>query len=203
MEELSVEGLYRPPSDKLSQGDIIRNVPHVHLKPPLNVWRSETTKWGQRLTLYEYSPSEQGAPPGGATPQGGFKFSVGEQVAAFCQVTIGIVLTYDCDIDNEQKHRLIALIRPLTGVGPDYQQIVRDNLNYNFWYLPAIEDKIPESYVDFRRITTVAPQFLEHMDRIASLTSSGIKSMQTQLILSLTHRELTDDIDAVTRQKND
>ena len=72
-----------------------------------------------------------------------------------------MVLTYDCEIDKDKKHRHLALIRPLGPLPAQDQQTIRERRNVSYCYLPAYPDIFEESYVDFRRMTTVRPDFLE------------------------------------------
>ncbi len=181
---MKAEEFYRDADPLWCQGDIIREIPHIHLRPPppLTVIRRESVKWGERLTPYEY---------GSNTPQGGFDFAHGEQVLASCQVAFGMVLSHDCEIDKDPKYRMVALIRPLSEVRSDGQEIIRANRNFSACYLPAYAEIIGESYVDFRRITTLHPDFLENSERIASLTDEAVKYIQTQLFRFLTRRDVS------------
>ena len=184
------EEFYRDVDPLWCQGDIIRQVPHLHLKPPLKALRKETTRSGERLVPFEYQfGSKEGelahAPPGG------FKFSDGEQVGAFCQIALGMVLSHDCEMDKDSKHRQVALIRPLGPLPPRDQQTIRENLNFSYCYLPAYSDIIAESYVDFRRITTLHPDYLQNPDRVLSLTGEALNYVKIQFIRYVTRLDLS------------
>ncbi len=66
-------GYYRDVDPSWCQGDIIREIPHIHLKPPLPLTavRRETAKGGlMRLTPYEYNSSTlQAGVPGNTPPR--------------------------------------------------------------------------------------------------------------------------------------
>jgi len=191
---MNAEEFYRDADSLLCQGDIIREIPHIHLRPPLplTVIRKEQTKWGQRLTPYEYGSSATHAEaPGSTSPQGGFKFAQGEQVLTFCQVAFGMVLSHGCEIDKDSKHRMVALIRPLSGVPPEGLEIIRSHNNLSACYLPAYGEIMGESYVDFRRITTLHPDFLKNSERIASLTDEAVKYVQTQFFRFVTRLDVS------------
>src|SRR6266704_3379494 len=99
---MKADQFYRDVDSLWCQGDIIREIPHIHMKSPLTVIRREQVKWGQRLTPYEYgSGAPQAEVPGNTSPQGGFKFAQGEQVLAFCQVAFGMILSHGCEIDKD------------------------------------------------------------------------------------------------------
>src|SRR5262249_60351438 len=98
-------------------------------------------------------------------------------------VTRGLVLNYDCDLVNEEDHCLVAIVRPLAGVNEDDRQIIRENRNFNYLFLPRNDDYgLAEAYVDFRQITCLDPELLEKIGtRRASLTPEGILGLQAQL----------------------
>lgn len=189
---MKTEEFYRAADPLLCQGDIIREVPHIHLKPPLTAVRKESTSRGEMLAPYEYrlGVPEQGDPVN-VPPRGGFKFATGDHVVAFCQLGFGMVLSHGCEVDKDPKHRMVALIRPLRGVPSEGQEIIRAHLNFSACYLPAYSEIIGESYVDFRRITTLHPDFLESSERIASLTDEAVKYIQTQFFRFLTRRDVS------------
>jgi hypothetical protein len=189
---MNLEEFYRDVDPRWCQGDIIRQVPHIHLKPPLIAVRRESTKSGEKLAPFEYplgAPNEEN--PVNATPRGGFKFGTGDNIVAFCQLGFGMVLTYDCEIDNDKKHRHIALIRPLGPLPAQDQQTIRERRNVSYCYLPAYPDVIEESYVDFRRMTTVHPDLLQNTERILSLTENAVRYVWIQLIRYWTRLDIS------------
>lgn len=189
---MDASNFYRDPDPELCQGDILYSIPHLHLKPPFQALRSTTGRGGQQVfTPYPFDISALFAHGDHSEPPGGFKFDRGEQVSSFCQVSLGIILTHDCDIDQDPKHRLVALIRPLDPRQPAQdQQVIRENRNFNFFYLPPYRDKMQESYVDFRRITCLAPEFLDKKRRVTSLTKFAIDQLHLRLFQFLTRRDL-------------
>jgi hypothetical protein len=58
-----------------------------------------------------------------------------------------MVLSYDCEVDKDPKHRMVALIRPLRGVPSEGQEIIRAHDNFSACYLPAYGEIMSESYV--------------------------------------------------------
>ena len=118
---------YREPDQQLCQGDLVRAVPHLHLKPPLQMLRPQSTSQGQLLAPYDISPGA--APPvrqGRSSSPVRLRLSEGEHVSAFCQIALGIVLSHGCEIEKDNRHRLLALVRPLGPLPPDVQQVIRD-----------------------------------------------------------------------------
>jgi hypothetical protein len=145
------EEFYRETDPLWCQGDIIREIPHIHLRPPLplTVVRKEQVKWGLRLAPYPYdSSASQVETPESASPAGGFKFIQGEQILAFCQIAFGMILSYDCEMEKDATHRMVALIRPLSPVPPEGQKIMlytclwQDN-GRKLCGLPAINNTSP------------------------------------------------------------
>ncbi len=189
------EPFYKDVAPELSQGDILDGIPHLFLRPPLFALRKVILAGGREaLGFYEYPPPTEespGASRGKQLPGGGFHFQAGEQAAALCQVSRAIVLSHDCDIENEKEHRLVALVRPLAPVtDPGHQEIIRQNRNFNYLYLPAAEG-LDEAYVDFRRLTSLSPHFLATASRLRSLSGEGVRALQFGFFRFLTHHELT------------
>jgi hypothetical protein len=189
---MNLENFYRDVDPRWCQGDIIREVPHIHLKPPLRAVRREfTPKWGEKLIPFEYAFSVPGeGEPANTPPPGGFKFDTGDQVVAFCQVGLGMVLSHSCEMDKDSKHREIALIRPLGHLPAQDQQTIRENRNLSYCYLPAYSNIIAESYIDFRRKTTLHPDFLLNTERVLSLTDEAVNYILIQSIRYTTRRDV-------------
>jgi hypothetical protein len=184
-------GFYRPSlADQVSQGDIFDAVPKLHLKPPLAVLRRIMIKGG--VEARSYLPVAKTGEPTAPLPGGPLRLrdKQGEQIECFCQVSRAILLTYDCEIDHDEDHRMVALVRPLTGLPAPSQDVIRNNQNFIFFYLPGHAD-FGEGYVDFRRVTCLTPSFLDDATRIASLSSDALMALQRQLLLYLTRRELS------------
>jgi hypothetical protein len=70
----------------------------------------------------------------------------GALVGATCQVTRAMLLTYDCEIDKDTKHRTVDLIRPVpTNMPVPDRTTIQQNKRFSFFYLPAGGDPLPES----------------------------------------------------------
>jgi hypothetical protein len=173
--------LYRPVDAQLCQGDIFERVPHVILKEqPLPLRKATLSK---KRTGYEAEELAEGTLP--ATP------AEGALVPATCQVTRAMLLTHGCEIDKDKKHRLIALIRPMPKEwNEENRKIVKEGRDYSFFYLPPGDGKLVESYVDFRRICTVAPIWVDSMPRLTSLTEEARQAMMLQFFRYLARVEL-------------
>jgi hypothetical protein len=100
---MNAASCYRPVDLQLCQGDILERVPHLYLKDFPGPIR-KTTGTGSRIVyeLEELAPGAQATAP-----------EEGILVPAHCQITRAMLLTYDCEIDKDRKHRMVALIRPL------------------------------------------------------------------------------------------
>ena len=188
------DAFYQTGGKDIVQGDIFDGVPHLFLRPPLHVLRRVTLAGGREaMGFYQYPPPTDESPGGreGKIPPGGpFHLGSGEQASSFCQVSRAIVLNHDCDIENEPEHRLVALVRPLAPVrDAAHQEVIRLNQNYSYFYLPA-EGEMPDAYVDFRRITSLTPDFLSISDRLSSLSEESVKALQFHLFRFLTRRDI-------------
>jgi hypothetical protein len=174
---------YRPVDADILQGDIFRDVPHLFLKPPLQAIRGPITgkqgrpSWG----IYTHPlPLGSGSLPIDQPRIGGpFQFREGEQVPVRCNVTLGIVMNHECDIENEPEHRLIALVRPLGPVqNPEHRRVIQENRNSAYFYLPSLEGVMEEAYVDFRRLTSLSPEFLAAINRLTALSPIAVQGLQ-------------------------
>ncbi|MCI0461578.1 MAG: hypothetical protein L0Z62_31905 [Gemmataceae bacterium] len=115
----------------------------------------------------------------------------GVLVPAQCHVTRAMLLTFDCEIDKDKKHRTVMLIRPLPPDMPEKDRtIIRENRRFPFFYLPAEGDTLPEGYVDFRRICTVSAEWVDSANRLASLTQTARQAMLLQFFHFIARVEL-------------
>jgi hypothetical protein len=191
---MTSEEFYRDLDACWCQGDIIREVPHIHIKPPLIAVRKETTKSGERFAPFEYHlglSGEEG--PVNNPPRGSFKIATGDEVLASCQLAFGMILTHGCEIDKDLRYCQVALIRPLSAVPLESQDVIRTNKNLSYCYLPPYKEIMGESYVDFRRITTLHPAFLNDSERVVSLTDDAVKYVHTLLFRFWTRRDIDPD----------
>jgi hypothetical protein len=147
---MDAAAFYRDVEDQFCQGDIFVDVPHLFLKdrptspPPLSLAGKKAGSWTDELS-------------GPEPPTAGAEVVV----PAPCLVDRAILLTYGCEIDKDKRHRLIALVRPMTSLRPAEKDVVRKNGRYACFHLPPLAPAIQEGYVDFRRMSTVSPGWLE------------------------------------------
>lgn len=86
---------------------------------------------------------------------------------------------------------MVALVRPLPASMPAQDlATIRENRRYAFFYLSAGGERLLESYVDFRRICTVAPTWVDSAHRLASLTMVARQAMLLQFFRFLARVEL-------------
>lgn len=161
--------LYLPPSneDPLLQGDIFHNVPFVWVtERPLLIARHFQQGAGGRQIYGVHK--EFDAPtlhPGATTPPTTpFRLEDREdpELAVVPVVlSTGIMLTHDCEIENDD-HRLLALIRPITDLEEPFRQRCLDGLRTDMFPLLPQDDEpaMPTSYVDFKIITPLRPRAL-------------------------------------------
>jgi hypothetical protein len=181
---------YRPTDPQLCQGDILERVPHLVLKEQPRPLR-KTTLPSNRI-VYEMEELPEGALP--TTPDDGLL------VPAACHVSRAMLLTHDCEIDKDKKHRTVVLIRQLPGSMPAQDRVtIQENRRFPFFHLPAGGDNLPESYVDFRRVCTVSPQWVDSATRLASLSHGARQAMLLQLFRFLTRVELDPKAFGVTQ----
>jgi hypothetical protein len=178
---MDATSLYRAVDAQLCQGNILERVPHVILKEQPCPLRKATLS--KKRMGYEVDELPEGTLP--TTP------GEGTLVPATCQVTRAMLLTHGCEIDKDKKHRLVALIRPMPKEWDEEpRKIVQEGRDFSFFYLPPQEKQLVESYVDFRRICTVAPLWVDSVVRLASLTEEARNAMLLQFFRFLARVEL-------------
>ncbi len=104
------------------------------------------------------------------------------------------MLSYDCEIDKDKKHRVIALIRPVTGLQAREVEAIRQNKKCACFHLPPWEDQFGEGYIDFRRISTVSPDWLEKQKRTRSLSEGARQQMLLRMFLFFTRLQLDETV---------
>lgn len=163
------------------QGDIYRDVLQIALSASgFRVLRPFTASGG-REAMRVHGPEDE--------PQGGFRWGSKEQVQADGQLGLAVVLTHDCEIENDDSshHRLIGLLRPLDPLSAQEKDTVIEGRHIGRLYVPSWHDVgLPESYLDLRRITTVRQNALPDDHRIASMTDFGRTVLQRAIIQYLT-----------------
>jgi hypothetical protein len=154
---------------------------HAQLKPPICIVRARDSSRGRVLDPYELE----------SPPPGGFKFETGEpdQIVSSCHLATGIILTHDCEIDKDSKHRTIILVRQFGQMRENDAQIIREHKNRRFFYLPRWGNALEESYVDFRRVSCVDPRLVNLDQRVASLTDWGRKQFLMAYFMYITRAE--------------
>jgi hypothetical protein len=70
------------------------------------------------------------------------------------------------------------------------RKIVKEGRDLSFFYLPPGEGLLAESYVDFRRICTVAPLWVDSMTRLASLSEEARQALLLHFFRFLARVEL-------------
>ena len=174
--------LYTPaiPGD-FRQGDIYRDIISLSVTtdtPPV----LRTFQKGNRVVVSMHGPENP--------PTGGFHWDK-ESVEAIGKKRFAIVLTHDCEIENddEEHYRQVALIRALSGVSnPADRQTIVDDAHIGRLYLPSYPPDLPESYIDLRAITTLRRAALPPGLRVVSFTDHGREWLQAGLIRYFTEK---------------
>jgi hypothetical protein len=153
---------YLPPKDDYNLGDLIRDVPSLHVPSrPFQVVRKwqpskeDPSIWDARIHT-----------EGGSAPHDGFKWTLeghGDSIIARGIVHWAVLLSDDCEMEHDEDHRTMALVKPWDNLPETSQKKVSEGEHYCFFELLAqTEDpKWEHSYVDFRRLTTVKPRVLD------------------------------------------
>jgi hypothetical protein len=170
--------------DEILQGDIFDLEPSVFIQSrPLSVVRTRQAGDGR---IHAGLHTEGGDPP-----EDGFHWETGEKIVCDGILNRAVMLTHDCEIEKDDKHRVLALIRPWATIPQDFQEAVRQGRRYRFFWLPEQSGPdFPESYVDFRRVTTVRPQALQEEHRRLSMTERMREALAAAFIRFITRKEV-------------
>ena len=163
---------YRPIRPELCQGDIFDCLPMIHLKGEPRLLRPVTLS-GKR-SGYELGDALR--------PELPAKARHGTTIAADCDASRAILLTFDCEIDKD-KYRTVALVRALDLKMSDKDlEIIRQNRRYPFFYLPDGGPDLPECYVDFRRLCALSATVVDGGRRLAGLDEVARHAMLFQFV---------------------
>lgn len=189
------EGFYLPPADRLSQGDILQELPWGLIPDPLIICRpnDRTATSGKA----QFSSS-------GLTPKAGQPHWQPETefIHAAARNAYGIVMWHDCQIDSwlnkgranaeQAAFAGVAPVLPLAGLPPTLHDGIRKGDHRTFFFLPpfAIGDvTLPESIVDVRYIWSIKQSLLT--PRLASISDTARLSLYGHLFTFLTRKRLS------------
>ncbi len=160
------EALYLPPKadEPMLQGDIFIDVPFVWVpERPLLVARYVGPSKGRIIYSihkeFDGPASHQGSE---RPPREEFRLKDRQRpelALVPVLLAMGMVLTHDCEIENDPDHRALAMIRPITDLEPAYQQKCLAGERMDMFPLEA-QDEPPAmvtSFVDFRKTTPLRP----------------------------------------------
>jgi hypothetical protein len=168
--------LYEAVPPQISQGDILRRVPHAYLPHPLTKLRS----LGENK--YEAEPE----------PFSEFNEKQGELVAANCKRRIALLLTPDCEIDKDNRRWLVCPIKPLADLSGKFQDSIKRNRVVSALFLPGHLELFPDGYADFNQITTLEPAVVRQAERVVSLSDIGRIALYKQYVRWFTRWTLQD-----------
>lgn len=192
-------GFYREPGPKLSQGDIVGQVPWGIIDDPLSVCQPADKNRPEGKAQY--------APASSKLKGGRDAFANGrsEWIHASAKRGLGMVLWHDCAIDKfEEKEEKegAAAARSFAGVvpvfplarlqQPEAREAVRQGDVLDKYYLEPHEPQIRESYVDLRLLWPVRQAAL--VERIVTLGPDPRAALYDHLFTFLTRNQLRDEI---------
>lgn len=170
----------------LDQGDVYDLAPSIRLEDPsIRVARVMPARpadvEGARRTAGVHEE-------GGQPPQNGWQWEAdrgGELLIARGFLTRAVVISHECEIENDQSMRLLAMVRPLSVIqGPTPEETeqrradVMDFRSHCNFPLHVEGPFLTEpAFVDFRRITAVKPVVIESRPRLFRLSEETRKAM--------------------------
>jgi hypothetical protein len=172
---------YRDP-ESVSQGDIFETVPHLFLKDrPKQIALMMAAKKAGCLVDEFCGPQ---------LPKCGSEIVV----PAPTRVGYAVLLSHSCEVDKDKSHRLIALVRQMDNLQHEEKETIRQNGKYACFYLPPLDGKMPESYIDFRRISSVGLEWLAAKTRQVSLSEQARRKMLLAMFLFFARLKLDDSV---------
>jgi hypothetical protein len=175
-----VEGVFTAPAPRVSQGDVYGSCASLFVDSrPLTAVRRTSAP----------TPTARLFTEGSAAPPGGFRWDEAEYVVGRATLALGIMVTHDCELDKDDHFRTMALIRPWHALPPEAAESIRAGERLRFFHLPEAPPHLPESYVDFRRLTTVRGRVLNDGDRLLSMTEHGRAALREAFINFVTRAE--------------
>lgn len=162
---------------EISQGDVFDLTPSAYVRAPVEVLTEKRwIKGGIQGWIPEPWPLDEYV----------------ENVNATVTMTNAraMLVSHDCEIDAEDhRYFLFVMLRALARLPDAHQALVRGNQDYRLFHVPA-HGALPESYADFRRLTTAGPAFIAATRRMASLSDVGRAAMCAHMISFFTRRML-------------
>lgn len=167
-----MDPLYLPPKPgEILQGDIYGLAPSVLVRTiPLRAARRFQPPKTDREIWTVHSDDKP--------PKGGFTWAMEQngEPATLVHGFLGLamVMSHDCDIENDANARILAMVRPVSQMDPARVTALfseeSSQVQYGIFPLAA-QDTAPRMrrlFVDFRRLTTVRPEVLDDSQRLAS-----------------------------------
>ena len=154
---------------KLSQGDIVADLPIFHATLPVRhlkktTYKNNTSGWVES-----------------DDPKGDF-LATGKQSSA-------IVISHSCDLDKRKGRVIVAPIASIASVPDEHRQKILEQKHYALMPLPDIPG-IGTYFADLRSISVLHREIVESNRRIASMSEIATKRLQIQIIAFFTRLEL-------------
>jgi len=168
---------YQAPTLELSQGDFFDSFPSMYLGAPVSLARPVTVAGKRHLEEVQLEE----------------KLALGEKDRFLGNGQLGraVLLTHSCEIDKDERYRVVALVRDMSALADNQVAEIREGGRRRFFPLPGEpEFDFQESYIDFRRLTTVRGALLRKRKPFMTMTDALRASMAEAYIEYITRAEL-------------
>lgn len=107
-----------------------------------------------------------------------------------------MLLTHGCELDKPTpSDALMAIVRPMSSVPTERRGAIRAGRVKRVMPLPENDAPyLPESYVDFSRLTSIAPDVVASARRILSPSEELLSALYTAMTVYFTRLELVPDV---------
>jgi hypothetical protein len=192
---LGTLSFYDKLNPKLSQGDILRDVPWGQVESPITICRPDQPKQADGKAHY--------GTPENMTPAA-YRKDIPEFLHLKTLRNRAIVLWHDCQLDkfdekNKPRAKWFTTVSPIFGfddLDEPARQVVREGGRRAFFYMPANPDSgiETECYVDLRYALSFRYSLLESR-RLTTLSKEARQSLYLQFFTFLTALRLANAVD--------
>ncbi len=161
--------------DKLSQGDVIADLPVFQATQPVKHLKKTTHKNNVAGWAESDVPVFDGE-------KKGYFLATGKLVPA-------IVISHSCELDKGKGRVIVAPIAPISSVSEDQQHKILGQKHFALMPLPEIPE-IGTSYADLRSISALHRDIVDSARRVASMSDVATERLIAQIVAFFARKQM-------------
>ena len=165
--------------DKLSQGDVVAELPFFLSPSPVQYLRHANMKGGAPGWMESDKPIAQ--------RDGRVRFlGIGKIVA-------GLVLSHSCELDKDDRGKRRVLVAPIVSIETIAEPALRESIVAQQLTASLPLPDVPTlgtCYADLRSLTTLEREIVDGGKRVASMVPEAERRLQAQLVAFLVRLDL-------------